>query len=162
VCVCSLPLRLSPPPSPKTTHSSGTSRSADTQGTGPARIGPRRVNPIIITIIITQSRHCSVCTDLRLSLPPAVHTRNRRRYVWTSRLLFIRGLCTSQCYSWHSTPPLLHPPPIVLYTRYCAVCVFLPAFLFCHSTYNIGNDYIVQSPNAAAWLGTVFVVCVLT
>jgi len=61
--------------------------------------------------------------------------------------LFIRGLCSSQFYSRHSTYPLLHPPPFVFCNQYCAVYGFPPPPLFCHSTYNIGHSNIVWRPN---------------
>ena len=56
--------------------------------------------------------------------------------------LYIRGLCTSQYYSWHATPPLLQPP-VVFCNQYCAVYGFPPPPLFCHSTYNIDSSNIV-------------------
>jgi len=55
--------------------------------------------------------------------------------------LFIRGLCPGQYYSWHATPPLLHPPPL-----YCLIHIeetIVPPPLFCHSIYNIDNGNIV-------------------
>ena len=47
--------------------------------------------------------------------------------------LFIRGVCSSQYYSWRSTPSLLHPPAVVFCNQYCAICDFssgLPVLLF--------------------------------
>ena len=42
-------------------------------------------------------------------------------------LLFIWGLCTGQYHSWHSTPPLLKPPAVVLCNQSCAIYGVPPA-----------------------------------
>jgi len=57
--------------------------------------------------------------------------------------LLTRRLCTGQHYSWHSTPALLHPTPVVCCTQYCAIDGIPSAPLFGHSTYNIGSGNIV-------------------
>jgi len=38
--------------------------------------------------------------------------------------LFIRGLCASQYYSWHLTPPLLQPPPRYMLQSYRGCLLF--------------------------------------
>ena len=77
--------------------------------------------------------------------PARPATKAERAEDWSLQdiRLCIRGLCTSQYYSWHATPALVKPPPVVFCNQYCAVYGFPPPSLFCHSTYNIGNSNIV-------------------
>jgi len=58
--------------------------------------------------------------------------------------LFIRGFCTSQYNSWHSTTPLLQPSTLYFAISIAQYMVFPLASFVCHSTYNIGNGDIVS------------------
>jgi len=75
--------------------------------------------------------------------------RQRYRFVsWPlhDARLFIRGVCTTQYYPWHSTPPSLYPPPLYFAINIAQCMAFPRPPLFYHSTYNGGNENFVQRP----------------
>ena len=78
--------------------------------------------------------------------------------------LFIRGLCTSQYYSWHSTPPLLHPLPLYVVINIAQYMVSLrpPCVTIQHTTLvmAISCKDLFSSPSPVARCAHLYLRCI--